>query len=226
MENEAPQSFLRSKKLPLLILLTVLFICCSCCLTFTAIGMLSPQKQTTSTTDNTVTESPKGGTSTPTPTVEAKPSTPEPRKPLASVQEFEQSDFYKNYQIYKNDTWDLKSGGQNHAYGTDKFGKGLNGVEVTVKNGSISGYGISFYSYTSRQNITEDEFAMISDLIKLVTGKDTVDDPMKFVRGNIATPVKDIYSNVYDTKPYSWNGFTIHVVKIDATTFVFAMDKQ
>ncbi|MDQ3903221.1 MAG: hypothetical protein M3247_06245 [Thermoproteota archaeon] len=166
-----------------LIAISILFVSCSS-------NNRTHQIQTASTPD------PK-----PTPTANPKTVTQ-----IQTLDDFENCEFYRRYNLNRDRGWNLKNGGYNNTY--EIPGQHNINVEVQTMKDEVMGFGLVFYE---KDKLEDSDLNLIYSLLQSIDTKATISPSVKeYIKTNAEINVFQIRQ----AKPITFNKLKIYAGKV------------
>lgn len=136
--------------------------------------------------------------------VEKSDSTPPSR--IETLDDFERSEFYRDYKLRKEDGWKLNTGAYNNTYETSSFSHVS--IEVQTIENKVVGCGIVFYE---RDSLQEPDLTFVYKLLQSINTKGKLDPKVRdYIKSNAEKPVFQIKQ----ANPITFDKFKIYAGKV------------
>jgi hypothetical protein len=149
-------------------------------------------------------ETPKGVPSPALATAEKSDSAPPTR--IETLDDFERSEFFRDYKLRKEDGWKLNTGAYNNSYETLSLSD--ISIEVQTIENKVVGFGIVFYE---RDSLQESDFNFIYKLLQSVDTKGKLDPK---IREYIKINAEKHVFQIKQANPTTFGKFKIYAGKV------------
>lgn len=136
--------------------------------------------------------------------VEKSDSTPPSR--IETLNDFERSEFYRDYKLRKEDGWKLNTGAYNNTYDTSSLAHVS--IEVQTIENKVVGCGIVFYE---RDSLQEPDLSFVYKLLQSINKKGKLDPKIRdYIKSNAEKPIFQIKQ----ATPITVDNFKIYAGKV------------
>jgi len=136
--------------------------------------------------------------------VEKSDSTPPSR--IETLNDFERSEFYRDYKLRKEDGWKLNTEAYNNTYETSSLSHVS--IEVQTIENKVVGFGIVFYE---RDSLQEADLNFAYKLLQSVNPKGKLDQK---IRDYIKTNAEKHVFQIKEANPITFDQFKIYAGKV------------
>jgi hypothetical protein len=149
-------------------------------------------------------EQPKGVPSPELANADKSDSVPPSR--IETLDDFERSEFYRDYKLRKEDGWKLNTGAYNNTYETSSLSHVS--IEVQTIENKVIGFGIVFYE---RDSLQEADLNFVYKLLQSVNPKGKLDPKIReYIKSNAEKHVFQIK----EANPTTFDKFKIYAGKV------------